>query len=72
MSMSEREIPPSDEGEGDFLIRNYRHGDELKLREVCVRTGKSGKDASDWIPGGLLPDIYLSLFALRPRSRQRG
>jgi GNAT superfamily N-acetyltransferase len=27
-----------------------------------VRTGKSGQDASDWIPGGLLPDIYLSPY----------
>ena len=48
--------------DGDFFIRDYQHGDEPKLREVCVRTGKSGQDASDWIPGDLLPDIYLSPY----------
>lgn len=47
---------------GSFVIRPYRDGDEDALREVCIRTGRSGRDASDWIPGNLLPDVYLSPY----------
>ena len=45
-----------------FFVRSYRCGDEIPLRDVCLRTGKSGDDASNWIPGGLLPDIFLSPY----------
>lgn len=45
-----------------YVIRRYRDEDEPALRSVCVKTGKSGGDATDWIPGGLLPDIYLSPY----------
>ncbi|MHA7987445.1 GNAT family N-acetyltransferase [Rathayibacter sp. CAU 1779] len=40
-------------------IRPYRPSDRDDISEICVKTGKSGQDATGWLEtDDLLPDIY--------------
>ena len=48
---------------GDSGIRPYRVDDLARLREVCVRTGAAGGDATGrWTSDELLPDLYLEPY----------
>jgi len=49
-------------GRGDG-IRPYRTGDLARLREICVRTGAAGGDATArWSSDELLPDLFLEPY----------
>jgi ribosomal protein S18 acetylase RimI-like enzyme len=40
-------------------IRLYRASDRDDIAEICVKTGRTGEDATGWLEyDGLLPDIY--------------
>lgn len=40
-------------------IRAYREGDREDIYEICLKTGRSGEDATGWLENDdLLPDIY--------------
>ena len=40
-------------------IRPYRSGDRDAVYEICLKTGKSGEDATGWLDNDdVLPDIY--------------
>jgi ribosomal protein S18 acetylase RimI-like enzyme len=46
-------------------IRGYRDGDLPRLREICVRTGDAGEDATGrHVSDELLPDVYLSPYVV--------
>lgn len=48
---------------GDAGIRPYRAEDLTRLREICVRTGAAGGDASGrWSSDELLPDLFLEPY----------
>lgn len=45
------------------VIRAYRHGDLARMRQICVRTGAAGTDATGrWSSDELLPDVYLEPY----------
>ena len=42
-----------------YRIRRYRQSDRDDVREICIKTGRSGQDAMGWLDSDdLLPDIY--------------
>lgn len=44
-------------------LRPYRSGDLSRLREICVRTGAAGSDATGrWSSDDLLPDLFLEPY----------
>jgi ribosomal protein S18 acetylase RimI-like enzyme len=46
-------------------VRGYRDGDLPRLREICVRTGDAGDDATGrHVSDDLLPDVYLSPYVV--------
>lgn len=48
---------------GDAGIRPYRAEDLARLRQICVRTGAAGGDASGrWSSDELLPDLFLEPY----------
>lgn len=48
----------------DDAIRRYRPDDLGRLREICVRTGAAGGDATGrWSTDELLPDLFLEPYA---------
>ncbi|HEY0259747.1 MAG TPA: GNAT family N-acetyltransferase [Lacisediminihabitans sp.] len=51
-------------------IRRYRQGDRADIREICIRTGRSGEDATGWLDDDdLLPEIYaLPYVDLEPET----
>ncbi|MBC7590986.1 MAG: GNAT family N-acetyltransferase [Salinibacterium sp.] len=47
------------------MIRLSRPTDLRALREICLRTGDSGQDATGlWSDDGLLPDVFLEPYVL--------
>ncbi len=48
-------------------IRRAGLEDLLALREICLRTGDNGVDATGrWSDDGLLPDVYLEPYLRYP------
>ncbi len=46
-----------------MVIRRYRPDDRARLREICVRTGAAGGDATGrWSSDDLLPDVFLDPY----------